>query len=48
MEDLHYTYISSDAPLLSTLTYMDGKTHENTPVHFWYRKYVSATLTIQS
>lgn len=28
MEDLQYTtYISPDAPLLTTLTYMDGKKH---------------------
>lgn len=48
MEDLQYAYIPSDAPLLTTLTYMDGKTHENTPVHFWCRKYTSFTLTLQS
>lgn len=36
MEDLQYTtYISPDAPLLTTLTYMDGKKHLWTEQDFY-------------
>lgn len=38
MEDLQYTtYISQDAPLLTTLTYMDGKKNKYSRNAF-YRK----------
>lgn len=36
MEDLQYTtYISPDAPLLTTLTYMDGNKHDRASVCFF-------------
>ncbi len=39
MEDLQYTtYISPDAPLLTTLTYMDGNKHKHASVCFFTEK----------
>lgn len=48
MEDLQYTtYISPDAPLLTTLTYMDGNKHERASECFLqYRKHSPPPLIV--
>lgn len=53
LEDLQYTtYISPDAPLLTTLTYMDGNKHDRASVCFFtiqkYNPYTAnSVLTIE-